>query len=146
MKKVMNCLYVHKSNISELHLDDLGNYAIEILDRKFPNYQVVKYDPKKRVISGIESPDWNTANEPIVGDSMIINLVTGEEKIYKGRKENPQIYHNKWQFVADDYTGFDIEAAKQRTIEWNNIPNLNKSKIGNKNYWVELLKANGMEE
>lgn len=152
MKKVINCYYVHKSNYEEL-----SNYfreneyhpyiaiAISYCNKYFPNYEVIKYDSKNHTVSCIESPDWNTSMEPIVGDSCITYLDTGEVKIVKGRKNNPQIYHNKWQFVSEDYAGFDVEEAKHRTEIWNKIPNLDKSRIGNKNYWVELLTAHNME-
>lgn len=157
MKKVMTCLYVHKSNRWELF-----NYKRIDIDREhmehiinsmegFFNYQVIKYDYKKRTLSLIQSPDFDTANEPTVGRSIIFDLSIGKDltdtpkKQIKARTKNPQIYHNKWMFVGSSYSGFDIEKAKQRTKEWNLIPNLNKSKIGNRDYWEQLLIENNME-
>ena len=52
------------------------------------------------------------------------------------------MYHNKWQFVSSNYTGFDVEESKKRTKEWNSIPNIKsmKSKIGNVDFWHNLLR------
>lgn len=145
MKKVMNCYYTHKSNTEDIELLCRLNRTIEQVLNTTYQYDIIKYDHYNNRVSLIKSPDWDTSNEPIVGDSVVINLETGESREVKGRKNNPQIYHNKWQFVSDDYPGFDVEAAKQRTEIWNKIPNLNKSRIGNQNYWFELLDTNNIE-
>ena len=152
MKKVLNNYYVHKSNYNELsetfRESEFHPYiaiAVAYCDKYFPNYEVIKYDSQKQTISCIESPDWNTANEPIVGDSLVTNLITGEVKIIKGRTKNPQIYHNKWMFVDESYTGFDVQAARERTKLWNSIDNIDKKRIGNQDYWFLILDANGIE-
>ena len=154
IKTVVQAHYVHKSNISELlrkkvPIDERLN-VLELLcqaESKY-DYTVVKYD--RGNITLIYSSDWDSANEPLV--DVCYRWKAGEWFDTDGKITTPkvlkngrQIYHNKWQFVASDYQGFDIEEAKARTKRWNKIPNLNKSKIGNKTYWVELLKANGIE-
>ena len=50
-------------------------------------------------------------------------------------------------FVADNYTGFDIQKSKERSKQIEAIPNIKslKSKIGNAKFWEQLLKENGME-
>ena len=93
----------------------------------------------------IQSPDWDTANEPIVGDSLTIDIISGEEKLTRQKPNNPQIYHSKELFVASDYKGFDVIKAKERTKLWNSIPNIEKNKIGYKKYWINLLSKNGIE-
>lgn len=154
MKKVMNNYYVHKSNRYELF-----NICLEVEHIKkivngldgFFDYEIIKYDMLNHKLSLIKSPDWDTSNEPIVGDSIIFDLTIGSDlsdtpyKKINARKNNPQIYHNKWMFVSDNYKGFDIDKAKKRTELWNLIPNINKRKIGNKNYWISLLNENGIE-
>ena len=155
VKKVVNCIYVHKSNVAELlmnikELDWRRRVELCIAEYK-GTYTVVKYDKVKHTLSFIWSPDWNTANEPIVGDSRVFDLNTGlhiaemQSKVVRMCR-NPKIYHNKWQFVGSDYKGFDIEAAKRRTELWNSVRELreNKSRIGNRNYWYAMLDKYGI--
>lgn len=152
MKKVCNNWYVHISNTLELY-DYIAfkcgqaecqrvNETVNLLRKKFPEGNIIKYNSKTKDITIIGSRDWNTANEPEIHWSYI-QKYTGEGVYYKGKG---QIYHNKWQFVAEDYKGFDVQKAKERTDEWNSIPNIksHKSKIGYKNYWVQLLKENNL--
>lgn len=154
IKKVGSCWYVHKSNYMELSdaIREKSDHpyfeiAINYCDKYFSDYQIIKYDSKKHTVSCIESPDWDTSYEPIVGDSIITYLDTSEVKHIKG-KANPQVYHHKWMFVADDYTGFNIEKAKERSALLFSIPNFNtkevKSRIGYKNYWDKWCKENGI--
>lgn len=157
MKNVMSSWYVHKSNREELLQSGLP--GIEHVKRivygldGFLDYQIIKYDAYAHKLSLIKSPDWNTTNEPTVGDSYVFDLSEGKDlsdtpkKLVKGRSKNPQIYHNKWMFMADDYDAEWMAKAKARTELWNSIPNIqqHKRKIGNQNYWVQLLKENNIE-
>jgi hypothetical protein len=47
-------------------------------------------------------------------------------------------------WVADDYTGFDVKESKLRSLEWTSLPNIDRTRIGQKKYWdaniVPLLK------
>ena len=144
MKIVAGAMYVHKSNLEELLLKLDKNekiYVLDILNKTNVNYTIIKY--YKGNISLIECDTFDTLKEPIVGDSYLYKKDGTIKKIKGGTK----IYHSKELFVADDYKGFDIEKAKQRTIEWNKIPNIKevKSKIGNYIFWQQLLKENGLE-
>ena len=167
MKKVVKAMYVHKSNWIEIQEEitrkdkkkrrAFHNFLLQAEIEAIP-YDVIKYDNGD--ISLITSPDWDIANEPIVGtvrrwkQDEWLNRETEELLLdEKGMLNKPsyirdnfkQIYHNKWQFVGEDYKGFNIEEAKERTKEWNAIPNLDKKRIGYKKYWMELLKENGFE-
>ena len=51
----------------------------------------------------IRSPDFDKNDEPIAGDSILVSR-DGSFKFTK-QKKDPQIYHHKWLFVKDDYTG-----------------------------------------
>ncbi len=145
VKIVGNAVYAHKSNYKELykyiHEDDRKAF-LNLLRQYGPGIEVLKYDRKVRCLSLIESPDWLTANEPTVGTSHIWHLgeLPHRYKRWRGNKENPYIYHCKWMFVADDYDGFDVAAAKARSELWQAIPEINshKSLIGRKKYWTKL--------
>ena len=51
------------------------------------------------------------------------------------------MYHHKWSFVSPQYKGFDYEAEKQRALFLDTLPAVraNKSRIGNRDFWLELL-------
>lgn len=106
---------------------------------------VYKVDIKNNTISMIESENWDTAREPRVGNAYNINLDTEEIKTIKSKG---QIYHHKWMFVSDDYTGFDIEESKRWSEKWQSVIPKDrkiKSRIGYKKYWDEYLKQYNLE-
>jgi hypothetical protein len=126
-------LYVHKSA-----MDILPQKEMEIAESKLPEgfeYEIVKYNAAQGSFSFIASPDWNTANEPIVGDSYKVSR-TGEVSITR-QKADPQIYHHKWNFVRDDYDGFNVRQSIQRSIDWyrDAKDDVNMYKIGTQSYW-----------
>ena len=148
MKKVVNCLYVHKSNI-----DELGKEFVEIVRSrknlvKDFEYDIIKFDKDTLNVTFIECKEFDKVHEPIVGDCLLIKY--NEEKV-KLIKSKGQIYHKKYLFVDKDYTGFDIEAEKKRAEFYDNMLKKHedkkiKSKIGYKSKWLEVLKWLNMEE
>lgn len=126
-------LYVHKSAMDILPIKEL-----ELAESKLPEdfeYEIVKYNASQGSFSFIGSPDWNTANEPIVGDSYKVSR-SGDVTITR-QKADPQIYHHKWNFVRDNYDGFDVRQSIQRSIDWyrDAKEEVNMFKIGTKSYW-----------
>ena len=158
MKKVGHAMYVHKSNVSELsrHIPADDYLALMLLIKKASRryaFEIVKYDMGN--ISLIDSPDWNTENEPTVGDSY--RWTAGrlfdshgdliQPAIRRYNPDNPQIYHMKWMFVDPSYRGFDVRKAKMRSDLWNSvIPHTKdiKSRIGYRRYWNEILTRYGL--
>lgn len=137
-KKIGQTLYIHQSAI-----DTLTNTAITLVNeaKKFLpndfNFEILKINDKNKEVSFIDSPDWNTNHEPIVGDSYKINLSEGKLTYRKGREKNPQIYHHKWMFVKETYKGFDVEESRKRSKKWETLTiKINKKKIGNQDYWL----------
>jgi hypothetical protein len=54
---------------------------------------------------------------------------------------DPLIWHHKWEFVSDDYTGFDVEQSKERSLQWKSKIGTNKdisNRIGRLSYWRKL--------
>ena len=151
MKKIGGNIYVHKSNIDELTEEqvDLVYNALMFLEKtSYPShtYEVIKIDTKNIAVSFIESRDWNTAREPIVGNAYRVNS-EGDVKLIK-EKNNPQIYHYKWMFVSEEYKRFDVKRSKEWSKLWEEkLPRTRevKSKIGYKRQWLEILKKYGLE-
>jgi len=150
VKVVVDAIYCHKTNVEELLQHKKckinPNVLYNLLSKFDKSYDIIKYTDK--AITLIESPDWDIANEPLVGTQYRFSIVDLMQNnyIYKELSSKGQIYHNKWQFVRDDYAGFSIEEAKSRTLLWNSIPNIksHKSRIGYKKYWEKLLVDNGI--
>ena len=147
MKKVVNCLYVHKSNI-----DELGKEFVEIV-RSRENlvegfeYDIIKFDKDTLNVTFIECKEFDKIHEPLVGRQYLTKK-NGEKKIMPSKG---QIYHKKYLFVDKNYTGFDIEAEKKRAEFYDNMlkkyPDKKiKSKIGYKSKWLEVLKWLNIEE
>lgn len=158
MKKVHSAMYVHKTNVHELSavLPPSDYLLMTRLLKKAGNlfsFEIVKYDNGN--ISLIDSPDWDTENEPTVGNSY--RWKKGEVFDRKGNlippairrynPDNPQIYHSKWMFVDPTYKGFDYNKAVRRSALWQSvIPNTKeiKSRIGYRKYWDMILARYGL--
>ena len=135
-KKMADNIYVHKDYASAAGVPDA------ILDKAKNNlpddyaYTAVKYNTKDDSVSFIQSPDFDTADEPTVGKSIKV-LKDGTTSV-TNQPSDPLIWHHKWQFVGDDYNGFDVEASKRRSQQWRSVVGVNKevsSRIGRKSYW-----------
>ena len=167
IKKVAGSLYTHKSNIKELksklskkQLDLFNNLWHKINEDNedfLAKDYVVKYNTKNDAVTFSVVLGWDNLlphselYEPIILMYIRYKPVLQNTKICDWERfcKTPvklQVYHNKWQFVSETYTGFDIQKSKERTQHWNSIPNIKslKSKIGYQEFWQELLKANRM--
>lgn len=95
-------------------------------------------------VSFISAPGFDTENEPIIVSSVKVKDGVAT-KIRFESKTNPPIYHGKHLFVAPDYKGFDVEAARKRCADWNKyIEKGDKNKIGRLLYWQEFLKKHNI--
>jgi hypothetical protein len=97
------------------------------------DYTVMKYHASRASVSFIHSPDFDTAPEPIVGDLWVV-YTNGIARQYR-QAADPFIYHHKWLFVADDYTGFSVEASRARSLAWIVLPGIDRARIGRRSYW-----------
>jgi len=112
------------------------------------DYTVVKYDSKAEAISFIQSPDFDTADEPIVGDVTRISA-EGAVKRIRGDIKNSLIYHHKWLMVKDDYRGFDVGISIARSKTWKAIVGVDSkvsSRIGRLNYWLDEIVPRIVED
>ena len=154
MKITRSAIYVHKSNILELlvSLEGIDRQMVPVVvgakewaDAEGLDYEVVKYSPGR--VSLITSPDWDSAPEPLVGTSYI--WIAGEQAEGGGYVRTKQgrgryVWHMKELFVAPDYGGFDVEAARARTRMLSELPPPAPHRQGHKSYWEEYLRENGV--
>jgi len=139
-KKMGSCIYLHVSSEDVLPQDKLESarsllMADDITPENFI-YQIVRYDVKDGDFAFIVSEDFDSVDEPTVGDSYLVKS-TGDVSLSK-KKDNHQIYHHKWQFVASKYDGFDVSESIARSILWKGIVGKDRgvsSRIGYSQYW-----------
>lgn len=134
-KEIGGAVYLH--SLYEGLLGQAVQAAKEHLPSGF-EYAVVKYHINRNSVSFLQSDDFDSAPEPIVGDSWIV-YEDGRRQFYR-QPENPFIYHHKWLFVADDYTGFDVEVSKARSASW--LPLMQPGEhllIGRQDYWLGVF-------
>ena len=134
-KRVGNNLYIHTSATSTLTNEELFLVYQKIcLELNYFEYNILKINIKENKVSFINSPDWNTTSEPTVGDCYSVN----EKNKVKFIKSKGQIYHHKWQFVKEDYDGFDIVGSKVWSNTWQNSDVVKQLKIKDKNYLCKI--------
>lgn len=130
-----------------MHLD----YALGIIPSKLltsglqelsnafiPN--LIRYDSKTQEIVFIECPDFNLVDEPVMGRYFSFSGPgTGMLS-----HSSSLVYHHKWLMVRDEYTGFNVELAKERSVRWKLASPRDKSfhsKIGHLSFWRQWSKC-----
>lgn len=97
-------------------------------------YTIVKYNLRTHSITLIHSPDFDTVDEPMLGECWTIPIA--RPPAYRSQPTDPFIYHHKWLMVADDYEGFDVRASIERSRRWLALPGIDKSRIGRRSFWM----------
>ena len=128
-KQIGNAVYVHKQYTGTTPEAERVKQAAKCAGAW--EWDIAKITPES--ISLIKSPDFDSADEPISGDSLIVRN-DGSTRINPQHSSDPNIYHHKWLMVGDDYAGFDVEQSKARSSKWINLP-IDKAKIGKLSYW-----------
>lgn len=139
-KDIGGFTYFHKQYINQF--PDVEDNILQkslLLPNDF-KYNTIKYNRKNGEVSFINSPDFDTSDEPISKDSY---TVKGDGTLKYYNPKTPAIWHHKWLWVMDDYKGFDVDESKKRSVFWNkeleNHPDKRiRSRIGSKKIWDEL--------
>jgi hypothetical protein len=144
-KKIIDSIYFHKD-----YTDSMGDYITKatfdmvsgIVKIQDCSYEIVKWSKKANTVSFISSPDFDSVNEPAVQSAVIVNLTKSTVVFRKYDPLKGPIYHHKWLMVGDDYKGFDVSEAKERSRfiveKMAENPSIEKCKIGFKKYWDEV--------
>jgi hypothetical protein len=133
-KEIGGAVYVHRD-----YEDRLGD-AVREAKKHLPesaSYHVVKLNQRTGAVSFIQCVDFDTAPEPTVGDIVTID-VEGNSR-HRSQPRDPEIYHHKWLFVADDYAGFNVPQSKQRSLAWSALEGVDRKRIGRKSYWEQIV-------
>ena len=116
-KEIGGDIYFHKDYAEDIVPEDILTAAERVLEEEFPGfeYNCMRYSPKTGAISFQESPDFDTAREPIVGDYVTVfpdgTVKTGHSNY---------IWHHKWLFVKNDYPNFNVVDSWEWSREWLN--------------------------
>ena len=101
-------------------------------------YICIRFDTMSDCVAFQFSEDFDTSDEPTVSKTVSVAR-NGKVLIKYSAQGNEQIWHHKWLWVMDDYKGFDVEAAKERSRLW--LPHVKKhekNKIGYRKYWDSI--------
>lgn len=142
-KDMYTKIYAHKNYIKEIVPEDKLNQALNILNKLYPDftYNGFSYDSKHNTIGFQEAPDFNTAEEPIVGKWVSINL--DNNKVTTGTSN--AVWHHKWLWVKDDYNGFDVNKSINRSKSY--LAELPETTNGTtRNAWYNQLMKNGLDK
>lgn len=112
-KLIGGCIYVHISAIHSLPQKELKS-ALEVVGGQSPG-NMIKYCPTKNSFTFLYSPDWDTADEPMIDFAIMVKDGKSFRRDFKGNKP---VYHHKWMFVDTGYQGFDTNESKERSKMW----------------------------
>lgn len=140
-KRVSSAVYVHKLYADDVIPKKVLQKAQDILIHSNPefDYNTIMFDPKRKIIRFDESPDFDTASEPHVGDFIVISL-DGKHPPRHGHSDS--IWHHKWLWVKDDYTGFDVNKSKDWSRLW--LSKLDEPAKGTDMSWQSQLRNYGL--
>lgn len=140
-KQVGPQLYVHRKYAAEVIPHEKLRFAVEALKRIKPHFRFnsVMWNRETGIIRFDEAPDFDTAREPHVGKYIAI-LPNGSAR--EGESNN--IWHHKWQWVKDDYKGFDVDKSKEWSTLW--ASRLGQVAKGTDSSFQTQLKSVGLTE
>ena len=114
-KQMGSQIYLHKGYATDVIPQDVWEHALKVLNDTNADfkYNCVMYDSKSGNVRFDEAPDFDTAREPIVGDTLTVKP-DGTTK----RGHSNYIWHHKWIWVKNDYKGFDVNKSKAWSQKW----------------------------
>ncbi len=99
------------------------------------DYTVIKYVVKDETVSFIACVEFDATDEPSVGE--VVTVKADGATSSRSASFDPWIYHHKWLFVADNYSGFDVAASKARSKQWLALDEIDFRRIGKKSFWEQ---------
>jgi hypothetical protein len=137
-KRIGGSVYLHRSAIAGSDQAE----AVELAAKNLPDgfaWHVAKVNEQSGAVTFVDSPDFDTADEPTVGDA--IRVTTAGEVVIQRSAADPWIYHHKWQMVREDYAGFDVAESRARSAAWESLEGVDRSRIGKRSWWEKHITA-----
>lgn len=142
-------IYVHRNYANRIS-QDMYEQGISILENnpQFKGFQfnlVVFPDKlensKEPYVKFVNCTTFDSDREPLRGEGYKVNLIDGSIKRMSG---DNTIYHHKWQWVDDDYDGFNVDDSYNWSKEW--LGKLDEPANGNSiNGWKTQLQKYGLK-
>lgn len=142
-------IYVHK-NYADRISQNMYENGLFILnkDPQFKDFQfnlVVFPDKlensKEPYVKFVNCTTFDSDREPLRGEGYKVDLTDGSIKRMNG---DNTIYHHKWQWVDDDYDGFNVDDSYNWSKEW--LGKLDEPANGNSiNGWKTQLQKYGLK-
>lgn len=118
-KQMGKHVYVHRDYAMHVLPQDAVRAAgLGLLAQRpqfYHSFNCIRFDLEHNLVRFDEAPDFNSFTEPSVGDWKVVDPETGQV-IKEGRSQF--IWHHKWMWVAQDYTGFDVLASEAWSRTW----------------------------
>ena len=134
-------IYLHKDYALDVIPKDVWEKALKVLADTNSDfeYNCVMYDAKTGNVRFDEAPDFDTAREPVVGNTLTVKPDGTTKAGY-----SKYIWHHKWIWVKNDYQGFDVNESKAWSQKWLGI--LTETADGNGiERWNTQLDRFGLE-
>ena len=135
-KKMGDEVYLHRDYEGVLPQGDLADAKERIGDFE---YNLIRYNTKTGAIGFFNSPDFDTSPEPINGNLIVVEPDGTIRTVDLNKNPDKQaIYHHKWEWVKDDYKGFDVKQSIERSIAWQKVVNregIDRKRIGFQGVW-----------
>lgn len=140
-KNIGSRLYLHRDAIPDAFIDHIDG-AARLLPDDF-GWNLIRISTIDWSVGFYNCVEFDTVNEPEAGDCISVLMVDGTKPTIT-RKFIKQIFHHKWLWVGDDYTGFDVTEAVARSESWLKYDDVPFPIIGHKDKWEDWLKTKGM--
>jgi len=127
-KLIGGSLYLHRNYVTDLPNDIRKMVQDAEVNIEGFKYNTLKINLSDGSVTFINSPDFDTAQEPTVGQYRIVK----DGKVKDGKSNS--IWHHKWLWVKNDYTGFDVMDSFERSRKYLQM-DIDFSRIGNKDFW-----------
>lgn len=145
MKVVYGNIYVHESNVGELHPSDAA--LVRVALGKTPTdmtWNVLKVSRLKDGASFMHYPHFFSDPHPALSEYTTVHLVP-ESVRHSVTKMNPMILHRKETFISQEHRCYqvfsDLTAQEERAGLYAKEV---LSKIGRQDYWDALLAQNDL--
>jgi len=143
-KKVGSKIYLHRSYVDFARDNNVipkwvSNALLVCSDKTDYRWNCLMVDLKSRTVRLDQSPDFNTAREPMVGKCITFDKFGNRIRRIKSRS----IWHHKWLWVMDKYRGFDVQESIRWSAKW--IARFDKPAKGSLGSFSEQLKMVGLK-
>lgn len=124
-KRMGEALYLHRDYVEPSLLVNEEPF-------EFPT-TIVKL--AKTTVTFVECPGFDDEPEPRI--HRVVTVHRQSRGLVKTRRdyEGEMVYHHKWLFVKDDYTGFDVAESIERSRQWLALEGVDMRRIGRLDYW-----------